>query len=1158
MVQVNRAALRPPPGTRVAFMLASLCLALIALAPGALAVEDPQPSVLVFTSNAYDGVARAEDAITVRFDAGTAVIQAPACGFPGMRRTAKVESDFGGRRWTCIITVDPADPDGAVSFSAASQAAPGAAAVAVSSTNAVARVSRVPLRIDNTAPAPSSLAIISSGERPLTVNVGEVATLTYVAREAMTSLQVTFTGIAASRVSVVGSGQSWQAFFTVEAGDPTGVIAFSARATDLAGNVHTATAAPDGPAEITAAVDSSPPQVEAVTLASSHSFNSSYAVVGTVMTLSMKFRESVRTPEVTVLSSASGSAKMSITGLVDTYVGTYTISVSDKQGPFAFLMEYRDSAGNIGTPVGRVTAGPTAIIDTVRPTISAIAQPEAAVAAGAAGAAGSVNTKVIRLGEILAVRPSLSEPVLSLTVTVRGLRTAPVVVGTGQLWAATVPAAVNDTEGEVTYQIDATDFAGNGAIRYSGKGPIRPVCGTSVAVEGEICDGDPRCTANCTCAQGFYVDPTDTSPPGQLCRAGPMIAVVDRPARVDSAQLREYTLELWENAHAPPTSTFGKIDDWLALPSSTGPRRARSIALGDSNGWSACAVSPTIGHTAVNLSFVVVEGPSSKVLSRQTAAASASPGASFVAAAAYATNPEGASVWDLILRAAASYPWAEPDGFTLNGTRAVAARFPNSTASRGETDVDANTFARYVLAAAGIAWPSVAPIGTTTHRARLSPRNRIDFFCNSAPVANASIPCSEIVGANNANKTLQADPCTIIVPLVSFRLAQIAPPLTVTAFAKELELAVGIEANRIDVRTLAVLPTGARRRSSIGSSSDSDSNSISVSSSVSSSVGSSSSSSTISSGNVGIISSDSGVGNSASDAARLRLRHNRHHRRRRSHDRGPLAGLQAEDLPTEDPNAPTVLVEFVIRDSLTDPLALGALSTLTDAVDAVDQSAFRRRRLFIRDYNVEDLTRRPPVEPTASPVPGGSSSGSNTSRNVIIVIFVLFGLFIIGLGIFIYLRRKKEIEMASKADHDDKVADAQFNEFPWKAGEKGTPPPDGLPEFGETHRKLTAAKGKLAELPMISFANRVKDKERKRREEEGPGGLDDLEFTSQSLARTSGSAGDFGSTTPPPPLSATRTSRRDSPGATNNNNNNNGWTSGTSRSNPGTPNSVTR
>ena len=213
------------------------------------------------TGNANDG-----DDVTLSFTASEG-IQTPTCtmkdgGGNTMDNSVSV-TEGSSNAWTCVVEVNNADVNGAMTFSIAFTDVGGTAGVADTSVDDGSSVT-----IDNTHPTmtPVSIAVDNTGN----ANDGDDITLSFTTSEGIQTPTCTFTSggaaMADSSITVAeGNNNAWTCVLDVANGDTDGGVAFSIAFTDDAGNAGTAVSAVTDGTSVT--VDNTHPTVSSITFA---------------------------------------------------------------------------------------------------------------------------------------------------------------------------------------------------------------------------------------------------------------------------------------------------------------------------------------------------------------------------------------------------------------------------------------------------------------------------------------------------------------------------------------------------------------------------------------------------------------------------------------------------------------------------------------------------------------------------------------------------------------------------------------------------------------------------------------------------------------------------------------------------------------------------
>jgi hypothetical protein len=196
--------------------------------------------------------------------------------------------------------------------------------------------------IDNTAPgAPSVATFLSDNANTAYAKSGDIITLSFTTSEAVSLPTVTI-GSHAAMVVDMGAAMSWQATYTVAAGDPLENAGYNIAIQDTAGNTSSANASGGVTIDTTAPL---PPVVAAY---HSNNANTSYAKSGDTITLDFHTIESAGTPSVTLGIYVATVADM---GGGD-WRATYLVNGTEPDNDPGYTITIHDTAGNIATTNG--------------------------------------------------------------------------------------------------------------------------------------------------------------------------------------------------------------------------------------------------------------------------------------------------------------------------------------------------------------------------------------------------------------------------------------------------------------------------------------------------------------------------------------------------------------------------------------------------------------------------------------------------------------------------------------------------------------------------------------------------------------------------------------------------------------------------------------
>ncbi len=210
--------------------------------------------------------------------------------------------------------------------------------------------------VDRIAPTLSLITISSNNSNTSKAKVGDIISLSLTASETIQTPSVTIAGQSAT---VVGSGGTYTATYTVTSTTNEGSATISVTFSDLAGNNGTATATTNSSSVV---VDRTTPTLNPVAISSSNA-NPAKAKVGDVISVSITANESIATPTVTIAGQSA-----TVTGTGGTYTATYTVATPITEGAVAISITYSDLAGNAGTAVSSTTNSSTVTVDVTAPS----------------------------------------------------------------------------------------------------------------------------------------------------------------------------------------------------------------------------------------------------------------------------------------------------------------------------------------------------------------------------------------------------------------------------------------------------------------------------------------------------------------------------------------------------------------------------------------------------------------------------------------------------------------------------------------------------------------------------------------------------------------------------------------------------------------------
>ena len=296
---------------------------------------------------------------------------------------------------------------------------------------------------------------------------GDIVTLSFTASETIQTPSVIFKSgdqLITNQATISGPssvGNVWTTQYTVSGGDTDGLINYSIVFKDLADNSGTTISGTGIPL-----VDTTLPTLSLLDI-SSNNASGALAKPGDIVTLSFTASETIQTP--TVIFKSGGDTTNDATILYtntsnNNWISSYTVHGSDTSGNVTYAVNFKDSAGNSGTPVS-VGSG-TVRVDPISPTLGSFG----IVSNNASGA-------LAKPGDIVTLSFTASETIQTPSVTFKSggqlITNAATISGpssTGNVWTTQYTVSGGDTDGLINYSIVFKDLADNSGTTISGTG----------------------------------------------------------------------------------------------------------------------------------------------------------------------------------------------------------------------------------------------------------------------------------------------------------------------------------------------------------------------------------------------------------------------------------------------------------------------------------------------------------------------------------------------------------------------------------------------------------------------------------------------------------------------------------------------------------------
>uniref|UniRef100_UPI002FE0F878 beta strand repeat-containing protein n=1 Tax=Polaribacter sp. P097 TaxID=3117398 RepID=UPI002FE0F878 len=290
-------------------------------------------------------------------------------------------------------------------------------------------------------------SMVSDNATNTLAKAGDEITITFTSDEDISTPTVTIAGQSAV---VGGSGSSWTATYTVQAGDAQGAVAYSI---SNISSISTSDPGVDVSGSGAVAIDTTNPSVSNIAMVSDNGVNTSLARTGIEITLTFTSSETINTPTVTIAGQSA-----TVTKAGNNYSASYFVQAGDTQGAAAYsISNISDPTGNTGS----TTSGTGGVsIDTVDPSVSNIAM-----------VSDNATTNLATTGDEITLTFTSSETINTPTVTIAGQSAA--VTNSGNNWTATYTVLVGDAQGAAAYSIsNISDPTGNAGSASSGTGAV--------------------------------------------------------------------------------------------------------------------------------------------------------------------------------------------------------------------------------------------------------------------------------------------------------------------------------------------------------------------------------------------------------------------------------------------------------------------------------------------------------------------------------------------------------------------------------------------------------------------------------------------------------------------------------------------------------------
>ncbi|QEP44468.1 hypothetical protein D5085_15820 [Ectothiorhodospiraceae bacterium BW-2] len=299
------------------------------------------------------------------------------------------------------------------------------------------------LVVDTTAPILTDMSIASNNSNNTQAKVGDTVTLSFTTDGSHSGTPIVTLG--GNGVTVTNtSGNTYTASYTLQAGDTEGAVSFTIDANDAAGNAMTQVTATTDSSSVS--FDETAPALTAVSIASDNS-DTALAKTGDTVTLSFTTDGSHSgTPTVTL----GGNSVTATNTSGNTYTASYTLQAGDIEGTLSFTIDAVDAAGNAMTQVTATTDSSSVSFDETAPALTAVSI-----------ASDNSDTTLAKVGDTVTLSFTTDGSHSGTPTVTLGGNSVTATNTSGNTYTASYTLQAGDTEGAVSFTIDAVDAAGN-------------------------------------------------------------------------------------------------------------------------------------------------------------------------------------------------------------------------------------------------------------------------------------------------------------------------------------------------------------------------------------------------------------------------------------------------------------------------------------------------------------------------------------------------------------------------------------------------------------------------------------------------------------------------------------------------------------------------
>jgi len=413
-------------------------------------IDRTAPSINTLTissNNASPSIAKVGDIVTVLLTASEP-IQTPTITIAGQAATVTGTSST----YTATYTVSNSTPQGTASISVSySDLAGNAGTTATSTTNSSS------LLIDYTAPTSyaisinqASITLANQSATSVNLTGAEVGTI-YNYSVSIASNTITGTGTITNTSQTISNINVSSL--------PDGVLTYSVSLTDAASNQGAAVTQ-------TVSKDALPPTVSSVTTTAS---NGSYKA-GQIIPVVVNFTEPVNvtgTPQITLItgtSSATTAVNYSSGSGTSSLIFNYTIGASNTSADLNYaattsLILNGGTIIDLGNNPATLTLPATNSANSLGGSANIVVDTQVPTVGSVVISSNNTSTSKAKIGDIVTVVLTASEPIQTPTVTIAGQ--VATVTGTSSTYTATYTVSNSTPQGTASISVSYSDLAGN-------------------------------------------------------------------------------------------------------------------------------------------------------------------------------------------------------------------------------------------------------------------------------------------------------------------------------------------------------------------------------------------------------------------------------------------------------------------------------------------------------------------------------------------------------------------------------------------------------------------------------------------------------------------------------------------------------------------------